>query len=882
MRAVLTVTGGPESDRQWTIDSDTPVTIGRGDQADIVLIDAEISRIHCRISCPEGQWLLEDKGSLNGTFVNGRKTGQSPLQHGDRVHLGNSALRFDEVAEQAEAPGPAPAVAMRTCSRCGGELPPGSTSCPVCDTDQPAAPAAVTVERPPTAAPIVTPAPPPAAAPLPRFAPPKITRVETEKTIADFIKTHPRETSNYVLSWFQKLWYPLIVLGMLWVLVYDYLYFLLFVHLLCTFYLVVIGHKLITIFLSVVWRWDIRLAAEQVAGLRDEELPVYTILLPLYREREVAEKVIRRISSLDYPQDKLDVKVLLEPDDLDTLEAIRETGLPDFCEVIICPESQPKTKPKACNHGLVRARGEYVVIYDAEDRPEPDQLKKALLGFRRADDRREQWAWLHRINPASLGLFLISLLACGVLWLFSVSGGVVFAEDSQLLPFMLTFCLVASGLLFVVWLVGLLWGLALESSCRRRGEDFGRTVCLQAKLNYYNPRQNLLTRWFMIEYATWFQLYLPGLHALRAPIPLGGTSNHFRTGVLQKIRGWDPFNVTEDCDLGIRLHKMGYRTQVIDSITWEEANSRMGNWIRQRSRWVKGYLQTHFTHMRRPFRTLWQLRPWGMFNFLNSVGGLSLMLLLNPIFWVVSLLYIGLFITDLQEHNGSVSEAIGVEQAIKDAADVRVGRDRTIRLPHPGRRAWPMVCTGWSEDTPPDMEWDEVIWRGIQKDWAVVGGALRTLWTGGPGGIAADGQRIEPVVSASNDAAGGASQRYDRPTAGPGTDAEPGDAPTFHSRGEAWRELWADEGFHFWNVVSQALFVCTLALVLGNVFFALVHVIACLRARIPELIPFAIAMPLYWVIISVGAWKGFFQLLYKPFYWEKTQHGLDVGSAEDL
>ncbi len=169
---------------------------------------------------------------------------------------------------------------------------------------------------------------------------------------------------------------------------------------------------------------------------------------------------------------------------------------------MIVPDTFPRTKPKACNVGLLNAKGEYLVIYDAEDIPDTDQLKKSVIAFRKLD------------NPL--------------------------------------------------------------------------IICLQAKLNYYNPRQNLLTRWFTSEYSMWFDLYLPGLDGLNAPIPLGGTSNHFRVDALKKIGGWDPYNVAEDCDLGIRLFREGYRTRVLDSTTWEEANSRLENWLRQRSRWVKG------------------------------------------------------------------------------------------------------------------------------------------------------------------------------------------------------------------------------------------------------------------------------------------------------
>ncbi|MFO7900445.1 MAG: glycosyltransferase [Planctomycetota bacterium] len=733
-------------------------------------MDAEISRVHCRIAFEDGQWTVEDQGSLNGTILNGEKIERATLGQGDRLHLGNTTMRFDIIgAPPAEPEAPPP---EKVCPKCGAEIPAGAASCPVCDTARVAA----------------APAAEPAARPERRFQPPSVVRVEKEETIRAFLEKHPDDTSNIVLSLRQKIWYPLVLAALIFLFIADYLYFFLFVHVVCIFYLLVIGYKLVSIFLAVLWRWDIRVPERQIAELNDDELPTYTVFVPLYREPEVANKIVRHIAAMDYPKDKLDVKILLEPDDPQTLEAVRESGLPAFCEVIICPDSQPRTKPKACNHGLARATGEYSVIYDAEDRPEPDQLKKAVIGFRKAEQRFEARRRLRRWNP--------------------------FQREKR-----------------------------------------GRTVCLQAKLNYYNPTQNLLTRFFMIEYSTWFELYLPGLHALRAPIPLGGTSNHFRTDVLREIGGWDPFNVTEDCDLGIRLHKMGYRTQVIDSTTWEEANSRVGNWIRQRSRWVKGYVQTHLTHMRRPLRTLWRLRPWGMFNFLNAVGGLSLMLLLNPIFWVVLALYVGLFTADLAEHDWSLERAIGIRQAIADASDVThiETLDRTIRLPHPSRRAWPMVCTGWRMDTPPDASWQEVLRRGVGRDWNVFLDAAPSLWSGEGPPPTEETQRIEPV--------------------GP----EPGAPAARAGSHAAWRQLWGSRAFHLWNVVSQTLFLVTLLLVLGNVFFVAVHVVACFRAGRPKLAGFGLLMPFYWVLISIAAWKGFFQLFTRPFYWEKTQHGLDKG-----
>jgi cellulose synthase/poly-beta-1,6-N-acetylglucosamine synthase-like glycosyltransferase len=158
-------------------------------------------------------------------------------------------------------------------------------------------------------------------------------------------------------------------------------------------------------------------------------------------------------------------------------------------------------------------------------------------------------------------------------------------------------------------------------------------------LNYLNPEQNLLTRFFTAEYSMWFDLFLPGLFAIGSPIPLGGTSNHFKIEALRDLGAWDAFNVAKDADLGVRIARGGLDTAVIDSTTWEEANSRVGNWIRQRSRWVKGYMQVWLVAMRRPVRLLRALGPWRAFCFHVAVGGVPFVLLLNPVYWALTLLY---------------------------------------------------------------------------------------------------------------------------------------------------------------------------------------------------------------------------------------------------
>jgi cellulose synthase/poly-beta-1,6-N-acetylglucosamine synthase-like glycosyltransferase len=283
-------------------------------------------------------------------------------------------------------------------------------------------------------------------------------------------------------------------------------------------------------------------------ALTDDELPVFTVLVPMYREGRMLPMLAEALRALDYPLGKLDIKLVLEADDHDTIEVARTLGLEGVFEVIRVPPSMPKTKPKACNYALGFARGEYLVIYDAEDRPEPDQLRKVVATFRRA--------------PAN-------------------------------------------------------------------------TACLQCRLNYFNANDNWLTRMFTLDYSLWFDQVLPGLERLGIPIPLGGTSNHFKVDVLRELRAWDPYNVTEDADLGIRLTQKGYRVGVVDSTTFEEASHEAGTWIKQRSRWIKGYMQTLLVHTRRPLHLIRTTGVLGFLGFVFFIGGTALSGLLNPIFWAL-------------------------------------------------------------------------------------------------------------------------------------------------------------------------------------------------------------------------------------------------------
>ena len=287
--------------------------------------------------------------------------------------------------------------------------------------------------------------------------------------------------------------------------------------------------------------------------LQDADWPTYTILCPLYREARVVPQFVQAMSALSYPTEKLQILLLTEEDDAETRAAIHALSLPPHFKIVTVPEGSPRTKPRACNYGLMQATGQYVVIYDAEDIPEPLQLKKAVLTF------------------------------------------------------------------------------------ANHGPEL---ACVQAKLNFYNPYQNLLTRLFTAEYSLWFDLILPGLQRLRFSIPLGGTSNHFQIQTLRALGGWDAFNVTEDCDLGLRLARYNLQTFMLNSVTYEEANSRLKNWVRQRSRWIKGYMQTYLVNMRRPLRYLSSGSLGEFLSLQLVVGGKTLVLFLNPLLLLLFGIYI--------------------------------------------------------------------------------------------------------------------------------------------------------------------------------------------------------------------------------------------------
>lgn len=296
-------------------------------------------------------------------------------------------------------------------------------------------------------------------------------------------------------------------------------------------------------------------------------LPVVSVMVALYRESNIAAKLTARLDQLDYPRALLDILLVVEEDDQMTRRALSTANLPGWMRVVVVPDGTVKTKPRALNYALDHCRGSIVGIYDAEDAPEPDQIRKIVARF-------------HQRGP--------------------------------------------------------------------------EVVCLQGQLDYYNPRSNWLARCFTIEYASWFRMFLPGIERMGMAIPLGGTTLFFRRKALEELGGWDAQNVTEDADLGLRLFRHGYRTELIDTTTFEEANCRSFPWVKQRSRWIKGYMMTWITHMRQP-RLLWrQLGPRCFVGFQVQFLGSILQTLLAPLIWSLWLIPLG-FRHPLPEALGAVA-----------------------------------------------------------------------------------------------------------------------------------------------------------------------------------------------------------------------------------
>jgi glycosyltransferase XagB len=319
--------------------------------------------------------------------------------------------------------------------------------------------------------------------------------------------------------------------------------------------LITAAHVVIAI--AARWRRPGRAAASPAAAVPDADLPSYTILVPAYEEQDVIGGMVQCLEQLDYPKDRLEALILVERRDMATKQAIADANPAPFIRIVEIPPGNPQTKPRSANAGLLLAKGDLIVIYDAEDRPDPGQLRTVAAHFAAAGEK---------------------------------------------------------------------------------------LACVQAKLMVANAAQSFITRQFALEYCLRYELTLPGLARLGLPIPLGGTSNHFRTQILRELGGWDAWNVTEDADLGMRCSALGYRVEVAHSFTYGEMPHKIKAWTKQRTRWLKGFMLTALVHTRNPARTWRTFGRAGTITMLIFMAGTPLLYLAQPLtlaLWASG--YTGLF-----------------------------------------------------------------------------------------------------------------------------------------------------------------------------------------------------------------------------------------------
>jgi glycosyltransferase XagB len=481
--------------------------------------------------------------------------------------------------------------------------------------------------------------------------------IHKQNALFDLYYRSPDESAHKVLFQNQKYWIIGILLAVILAGILNSVWTFAFIFAGVNFAYFVINPLKIYISLRGFQKGNITcITPEQVTAVHNEDLPVYTVLVPVYHEARVLPQVMMNLYQMDYPKNKLDIKILIEEKDEETLEEAKKLGLfgepkelvkgipaeeyREFLKVfdpVVIPQADITTKPRACNYGLLRAKGKYCVVYDAEDNPSKEQLKTAAIAFSQASEN---------------------------------------------------------------------------------------VACLQSKLNFYNANENFLSRWFSIEYSYWYDFYLEGLDRVDAPIPLGGTSNHFRIDQLRELGGWDPYNVTEDADLGLRISRRKLKTAMLECYTYEEATLNVWSWIKQRSRWYKGHAQTYLVHMRHPVK-LRQDLGWKKFLlFQFTFGGSIFMPIINPFLWVITAL--SLF------------------------------------------------------------------------------------------------------------------------------------AP------------WLFSSLYLLPIQS----ICIFNLIVGNSAYLLLYAAACIKTKKYRSLPYALTMPVYWLLISVAALRGLKQLITKPFYWEKTLHGV--------
>jgi len=279
------------------------------------------------------------------------------------------------------------------------------------------------------------------------------------------------------------------------------------------------------VFVSLMFLMGFRLFCLYALYMRKEDTPIppskqikrpkVSILVPLYKESAIINRLINRLHVIDYPKELLEILLIYEENDDETQTALTTLELPYHMRALQVPKGRLKTKPRAMNYALDFCTGSVIGIYDAEDAPEINQVERVVQHLHAAEDD---------------------------------------------------------------------------------------VACVQCVLDFYNPKTNWMSRCFTIEYAILFRVILPALNALKLPIPLGGTSVFFRREILEKTGRWDAYNVTEDADLGYRLFRMGYRCEWINAVTYEEANYRFIPWIKQRSRWLKGFMFTGLVHFKSPLK----------------------------------------------------------------------------------------------------------------------------------------------------------------------------------------------------------------------------------------------------------------------------------------
>jgi cellulose synthase/poly-beta-1,6-N-acetylglucosamine synthase-like glycosyltransferase len=293
--------------------------------------------------------------------------------------------------------------------------------------------------------------------------------------------------------------------------------------------------------------------AEELSLITDEELPVISIMIPLYKEQEIIPQIFQYLSDFDYPTDKLDIIFILESTDTETAAAFTAMNPPSHFKALLTPDIPPKTKPKAMNVALSVAKGDILVIFDAEVLPERDQLKKAYLTFKRHPD----------------------------------------------------------------------------------------AMYLHSKMDVYNANENWITRLYTAEFAYFYHFFLPGLVASRYPMPISGHSTYFRRQVIEKVGAWDAYNVAEDCDIGIRIFRKGFGSgMILESHTWEQSTTSIPTWVRQRTRWTQGFIQTSIVQLRYPLLLKRELGSWANFAvFLLLVPGTVILNILNMFQWCMFILW---------------------------------------------------------------------------------------------------------------------------------------------------------------------------------------------------------------------------------------------------